>query len=162
MYVIWKDTKVVTVTSTMHTATGNEKVIRKMKDKAGQLLRKEVKIPLPIVEYNKYKGGVDLSDQAISYYNILRKTQKYWRTLFWFFLDVMVTNSYLLYKLHLPEEECKKCTHKAFRDNLVTWLCDLRDGSEKTLSPSHRVLGILTSLHTLLVKSDNIVICAKY
>ena len=45
----------------------------------------------------------------------------------------MVTNSYLLYKLYLPEEERKKCTHKAFRENLVTRLCDLRDGSEKTL-----------------------------
>ena len=75
----------------------------------------------------------------------------------------MVTNSYLLYKLHLPEEERKKCTHKAFRENLVTQLCDLRDGSEKiVLSPSHRVLGLLTSLHTLLVKRDNIVISEKY
>ena len=132
MYVMWKDTKVVTVASTMHTATGNEKVIRKMKDKAGQLLRKEVKIP-PIVEYNKYMGGVDLSDQAISYYNIQRKTRKYWRT---FFLDFFGCNGDQFissYKLHLPEEECKKCTHKAFRENLVTRLCDLRDGSEKTL-----------------------------
>ena len=85
VYVMWKDTKVVTVASTMHTATVNEKVIRRMKDKAGQLLRKEVKIPPPIVEYNKYMGGVDLSDQAISYYNILRKTLKYWRTFFFSF-----------------------------------------------------------------------------
>ena len=131
MYVMWKDTKVVTVASTMHTATGNEKAIRKTKDKAGQLLRKEVKIPPPIVEYNKYMGVVDLSDQAISYYNILRKTRKYWLTLVLHFLDVMVTNSYLLYKLHLPEEEHKKCTHKALRKNLVTQLCDLRDGSHK-------------------------------
>ena len=76
----------------------------------------------------------------------------------------MVTNSYLLYKLHLPEEERKKCTHKAFQENLVTRLCDLRDGSEKPyyLLHTNRVLGLLTSLHTLLVKSDNIVICAKY
>ena len=36
--------------------------------------RSQVKIPPSIVEYNKYMGGVDLSDQAISYYNILRKT----------------------------------------------------------------------------------------
>ena len=80
-----EDTKVVTVAWTMHTATGNAKVIRKMKDKAGQLLHKEVKIPPPIVEYNKYMGSVDLSDQAISYYNILRKTLKYWCTLFCIF-----------------------------------------------------------------------------
>ena len=85
MYVMWNDTKVVTVASTMHTATGNEKVIRKMKDKAGQLLRKEVKIPPPIVEYNKYMGGVDLSDQAISYYNILRKTRSIGAPFFAFF-----------------------------------------------------------------------------
>ena len=77
MYVMWTDTKVVTVASTMHSATSNKKVIRKMKDKAGQLLHKEVKIPPPpIVEYNKYMGGVDLSDQAISYYNILPQDSK--------------------------------------------------------------------------------------
>ena len=46
----------------------------------------QVKVPPSIVEYNTYMGGVDHSDQAISYYNILRKTRKYWRIFFFAFL----------------------------------------------------------------------------
>lgn len=82
MYVMWRDTKVVTVASTMNLGTGDEKGTHRTKDKDGQLLHKEVQIPPPILEYNQNMEGVDLSDQAISYYNVLRKTQKYWCTLF--------------------------------------------------------------------------------
>ena len=82
VYIMWRDTKVVTIMSTMHHASGTETVVRKVKDKDGHLLRKEVSIPPAILDYNLNMGGIDLSDQAISYYNILRKTHKYWRTLF--------------------------------------------------------------------------------
>ena len=81
------------------------------------------------------------------------------------FLDVMVTNSYLLYKLHLPEEERKKIYSQSISGefgNSVMWP---KRWFWKNLIISFtqtRVLGLLTSLHTLLVKSDNIMICAKY
>ena len=77
VFVLWKDTKVVSVMSTMHQATGTATVERKFKDKDGHLVRKQVPIPPPIEVYNKNMGGVDLSDQYISYYNILHKTRKY-------------------------------------------------------------------------------------
>ena len=73
VYVMWRDTKVVTIMSTMHHASGTETVVQKVKDKDGHLLRKKP----AILDYNLNTGGVDLSDQAISYHNILRKTCKY-------------------------------------------------------------------------------------
>ena len=91
--------------STMHHASGTETVVQKVKDKDGHLLRKEVSISPAILDYNLNMGGVDLSDQAISYYNILRKTRKYWCTLFLHFIDIMVTNVFILYRAHLPEDE---------------------------------------------------------
>ena len=165
VYVMWTDTKVVTVASTMHTATGNEKVIRKMKDKAGQLLRKEVKIPPPIVEYNKYMGGVDLLDQGISYYNILCKTRKYWRTLFCIFFGR--NGDQFIYSVQIPptwrgmQKMYSQSISGEFGNSVIRpkrWFW------KKTyyLLHTNRVLGLLTSLHTLLMKSDNIVICAKY
>lgn len=77
-------------------------------------------------------GGADLSDQLISYYNSLRKTKKYWRTLFLHFIDVMVTNAYILYSRHLPEER-KKFTHKKFCEVLVTELCQEKGDPEAHL-----------------------------
>lgn len=79
-------------------------------------------------------GGVDLSDQAISYYNILRKTRKYWRTLFLHFIDIMVTNAFILYRAHLPEDEQSTITLKEFREKLVTQLCEVREELETHIS----------------------------
>ena len=114
---------------TMHLATGNDNVERKIKDKDGHLVRKQVPIPPPIVEYNQHMGGVDLSDQLISYYISLRKTKKYWRTLFLHFIDVLVTNPY---SQHLPEERAK-VTHKKFCEVLVTELCQEKGDPEAQL-----------------------------
>lgn len=57
VYVMLRDTKVVTIMSTMHYATGTKTVVQKVKDKDGHLLRKEVPIPQPILDYNQNMGG---------------------------------------------------------------------------------------------------------
>ena len=43
----------------------------------------DVAIPQPIPRYNAYMGGVDKSDQFISYNRVLRKTKWYWKTMFY-------------------------------------------------------------------------------
>ena len=45
-------------------------------------------------------SGVDSSDQLICKYNTLRKTDKYWKTIFYHLLDIARINSYILYKEH--------------------------------------------------------------
>ena len=58
-------------------------------------------------------GGVDRSDQLI-HYNVLRQTRKYWKTLFFLFIDIAVVNSHILHK----EKERNPLTHYKFRETL--------------------------------------------
>ena len=41
----------------------------------------EVQKPVMVEQYNTYMGGVDRSDQLLSYYGICHRTVKWWRAL---------------------------------------------------------------------------------
>lgn len=43
--------------------------------------------------YNKYMGGVDLSDQKVSVYGFDRRSKKWWKKVFYKFLMATVVNS---------------------------------------------------------------------
>ena len=49
-----------------------------------------------IADYNSFMGGVDVSDQMIGYYNCLRPTRRYWKTLFFHFIDIAAINAWIL------------------------------------------------------------------
>ena len=66
-------------------------------------------------QYNRYMGGVDCSNQLIKYYNVLRQTKKYWKTLFLHSIDIAVVNAYLLHR-ELVE---KPMSQYEFRESLV-------------------------------------------
>ena len=42
-------------------------------------------------------GAVDESDQMIHHHNVLRSTHKYWKTLFFHFIDKAIVNSYIIH-----------------------------------------------------------------
>jgi hypothetical protein len=46
-----------------------------------------------VLNYNKYKTGVDRSDQMLSYYSFSRKTIKWWKKLFFHLFDLAMVNS---------------------------------------------------------------------
>ncbi|XP_031573156.1 uncharacterized protein LOC116307142 [Actinia tenebrosa] len=46
--------------------------------------------------YNANIGGVDRSDQSLSYYAVGLKSRKWWRYLFWFLNDLSIVNALIL------------------------------------------------------------------
>jgi len=42
-------------------------------------------------------GGVDKSDQFMSYHCVLRQTIYYWKTLFYHLIEIMATNAFIFY-----------------------------------------------------------------
>ena len=122
------DKRDVYMLSTIHPATVS--VLDKRDRTTGMAITK----PTCIVEYCKKMGGVDLSDQIGSYFSCLRKTTKWYKKLFFHLLNVMVINSYILYKKYGPAD--KKLDHLAFRRAVCQSLID-----ESPLSPRPSLSG---------------------
>lgn len=89
----WKDSKEFMLLSNSHDGTIST-ADRKQKD--GSI--KTYDCPEAIVAYNKYMGGVDLTDQFTVTYDIDRKANKWWKRTFQRFLMTAVTNSWILYQ----------------------------------------------------------------
>ena len=51
-----------------------------------------------IINYNNFMGSVNLMDQILSYYSIDKKSQKWTTKLVFHLLNIVIHNSYILYK----------------------------------------------------------------
>ena len=86
----WKDKKPVLMLSTVHTANFKDIIT---KDK------KTSKKPEAVIDYNQNMGGVDKSDQCLSYYPVARNHQrKYYKKIFRHLINQSVWNSYVIHK----------------------------------------------------------------
>ena len=68
----------------------------KRKQKDGSSV--EVPCPASIISYNKFMGGVDRGDQLRGYYRCRSRSRKFYKYVFYFLLDVAITNAYILMK----------------------------------------------------------------
>lgn len=123
VFVKWMDTREVTVCSTIHQAFSGNTVQRRVKTEDGNWTMKSIPCPTPIMEYNKHMGGFDLSEQLIHNYSVHHKSMRWYRTLFFHFLDIAATNSYLLHKELCREKQQEPMTHRAFLEELTAQLC---------------------------------------
>ena len=54
--------------------------------------------PEVVLNYDKYMGGVDRSDQMLSYSTFQEKTLKWWKRVTFHVISLTILNSYIVYK----------------------------------------------------------------
>jgi len=106
-YVKWFDNKIVNIVSTFAKSRPLS-VVPRFDYKQGKTI--DVQCPNIIKLYNTSMGGVDLADCLIELYRINIRSKKYYFRLIFHMIDMVVVNSWLLYKrdainLKLPKSE---------------------------------------------------------
>lgn len=118
--------------TTVHTVYSGEAVLRWQTTEDGQKQRVPVPRPTAVQQYNKYMGEVDTSDQMLGIQSVHRKIWKWYMTIFQHFLDIAVTNSFILHKELCAISQDKPMTRKNFQELLAAQLTGVPlDGSPK-------------------------------
>ncbi|KTG33087.1 hypothetical protein cypCar_00011846 [Cyprinus carpio] len=113
-----------------------ETLVRQLAE-TGPAYASEIVRPTPSTESHlpKHMGGVDLSDALIGYYTVLHKTQRWYRSFFFHFVDIAVVNAFILHQHMAKMKNQKPLTQKAFREKLVSQLASPRPKVRATLTP---------------------------
>uniref|UniRef100_A0A673I8T7 PiggyBac transposable element-derived protein domain-containing protein n=1 Tax=Sinocyclocheilus rhinocerous TaxID=307959 RepID=A0A673I8T7_9TELE len=122
LFVKWMDTREVTMCTIVHTVYSGETVLRWQTTEDGQKEKVPVPRPTAVQQYNKYMGGVDTSDQMLGTNSVHRKTRKWYMTIFQHFLDIAVTNSFILHKELCAIHHDKHMTQQNFQELLAAQL----------------------------------------
>ena len=83
--------------------------------------------PSIVVDYNNYMNGCDRADQLLGYYGFQkRRTHKWWKKIFFWFMEVIFQNAFVLYKLSrerpLTRQETHRLTFRNFKRAVVVQL----------------------------------------
>ena len=137
----WQDKRLITMLTTIHE---NKMVNKKRRSRFGSSHEEDITKPLCIEDYNKHMGGVDKSDQLLSYYGFIHKTIKWSNRAAFHLLDLAIVNSYILYKLSHQDKNHK--SHADFRLDIATNLLlqsgyQMMDDVELSPSPVNRLSG---------------------
>lgn len=116
-WIKWMDKKCVYFLSNYHDPRETTTVNRRQKD--GSLML--IDCPVMCSDYNKYMGFVDNADRLLSTYKIDRKSKRWWLRIFWHFVDLCVTNAYII---HANKNHGNHLSLKKFRLRLTEELLD--------------------------------------
>ena len=96
--------------------------------------RKNLPIPVAIDAYNCYMGGVDIANQYRAAFTTLQhRSNRYWKPLFHWLLDIALVNSYLLAKAIqgvVIEKPKLHCHHQRFQEGLAKALMTYHEAPE--------------------------------
>ena len=98
----WFDRRGVYLLSTIHPPKNPDGTLPTIPRKNG---REQVDVPCPPaqVDYQKYMGGVDLSDQLIKTFSVVRKSRKAWKKLLGYGLEVCLLDSFIIMRKANPQ-----------------------------------------------------------
>ena len=130
----WMDKRAVTMISTIH---DNSMVPIQRRSRFAEGGHEVISKPQCIVEYNRHMGGVDLSDQMISYYSFSHRTVKWWKRVFFHLIDTTIVNAYILYSQ--STQSSRKLTHVNFRIELAKGLLQQAGEEIEALSTDPRL-----------------------
>ena len=91
----WKDKRIVKAITTKH---DNSMVSVTRRKKGGHGDIEQIQKPVCVCDYNKHMSGVNRVDQIILYYPSTRKTLKWTKKLFFYLMEISVSNAYVLYQ----------------------------------------------------------------
>lgn len=132
LFTKWKDQKGIHFLSNYHNPNEITSVNRRQRDGSMNV----VPCPSVVKDYNKFMGGVDKADMLKSLYEISRKSKKWWHRIFFHFVDVTVTNAYIIFRERSPNT--KGLTLKQFRLSVVEGLVTSNIETPKK-GPKHSV-----------------------
>ena len=70
---------------------------------------------LPVLPDNQaFMQGVERGDQLKKYYNIGRRSKKWWKRVFSYMIEVATMNGYIIPKDGMPPSECSKHDYLEF------------------------------------------------
>ncbi|CAG2224985.1 unnamed protein product [Mytilus edulis] len=107
--------------------------------------------PKVVFEYNSKMGGVDRSDQMISYCKIPIKTMKWWKKVIFHMFSMAALNSYLIYKSTTTERS--PLLFRNYRRKFIKQLIEksndvgLHEAKKSAGRPSGKQLERLTGRH---------------
>lgn len=120
--VAWRDNKIVTLASNFAGKNPTSSVRRYDKTRKQYIM---VERPSVVAEYNRHMGGVDLLDCIMGHYKIKLRSKRYYIRLFYHLLDLVMSNSWLLYrKIHTDTGRSGNTLNSAnFRVEIAETLC---------------------------------------
>lgn len=113
----WLDKRPVYLLSTIHPPSTDVPTTILRREGRGE--RQPLPCPPAQVDYQKFMGGVDLADQMLKSFSVVRKSREAWKKLFAYGLEVCLLNSYIIMRKAKPA--CKQ-EFLRFRVNIARQL----------------------------------------
>ncbi|UYV62249.1 PGBD5 [Cordylochernes scorpioides] len=135
----WRDTRDVFMIAT----TQDSSMIQAQKKIRRQPQTISITKPAIVVDYNKNKAGVDISDQFMAYYPFHRRTLKWWKKLFFHIFGLTIVNSHIVYnKLTTGQKMPLREYHLAIIERLMEEAgTEILDEQPSASGSSERLIG---------------------
>lgn len=164
----WLDTKPVYFLSTIHQPEHNpdtpaeERVVKRRGGQRG------IDVPCPplLRDYNIGMGGVDFNDRQRKFYNLGRRSYRWYRRIFFYLLEVAAHNTYVLRRKAVPKKHTDEDNGPlAFRMDLVTQLIGEARAEKNVGRPRMTDAPRLSNvgMHTPIILEKSLVckVCSK-